>query len=246
MKADRRLLGTVGRCGALASLWLLGACATLPAPEPAAPQSSAPVPPAAVQAAASRPLEGAARQRLLEGHRVSEPMRFDEAGGHYVGGLSYQLVAAPAGEVLRALEDPDQLARILPYTRHLRELDPRGDRRRLEVTQGNDLVEASYTVEIESDYEKGEHRFWLEPSRPHAIDDVWGYFRVRQFDDERSLITVAVALDVGPGLVRMLFEDRIRDIILATPSRIRDVMEQGPSRVAGRRPSTDARIARQP
>ena len=38
-------------------------------------------------------------------------------------------------------------------------------------------------------------------------------------------MTVGVALDLGPGIVRLLFEDHIQRLILATPQRIRDVVE---------------------
>jgi hypothetical protein len=48
---------------------------------------------------------------------------------------------------------------------------------------------------------------------------------VRRFDRERSLVTVAVALDVGPGLVRLFFEERIQRVILATPRHIKDFIE---------------------
>jgi hypothetical protein len=70
-----------------------------------------------------------------------------------------------------------------------------------------------------------ELRFWLDKKHPHDIEDVWGYFRAEPFDGGRTLTTVAVALDLGPGLMRMLFEDHIQRVILATPERIRAVVE---------------------
>jgi hypothetical protein len=38
-------------------------------------------------------------------------------------------------------------------------------------------------------------------------------------------VTVAVAVDVGDGLVRMLFEDRVQRLILSAPAQIRDFLE---------------------
>jgi 2-methylcitrate dehydratase PrpD len=46
----------------------------------------------------------------------------------------------------------------------------------------------------------------------------------RETLDHSLSYTVAVALDVGPGVVRMLFEDRIQRTILSTPQKIRDYL----------------------
>jgi hypothetical protein len=68
-------------------------------------------------------------------------------------------------------------------------------------------------------------RFWLDPSRPHSIDDVWGFFRATRFDSEHALVAVGAAVDLGSGLIRMLFESRIQRSILRMPRRIRDTVE---------------------
>ncbi len=65
----------------------------------------------------------------------------------------------------------------------------------------------------------------MDPSRPHDVKDVWGYFRVRPFGNEHSLVTVAAVLDLGPGIVRALFEDTIQDIILSSPATIKSYVE---------------------
>jgi hypothetical protein len=92
------------------------------------------------------------------------------------------------------------------------------------------LVEARYTIHLEPDASGRVLRFWLDHSRPHDIEDVWGFFRVEQFDGRRSLLTVAVALDIGTGLMSTLFEGKIVGLVLATPGYIRDFVE--PRRLA--------------
>jgi hypothetical protein len=152
-------------------------------------------------------------------------MRMRRHGGSYVGGLSYQLVRASVPELITALLTVDQLPQLLPRTKRARLVDSSGGRARVELVQGNSLVEATYTVYLERDADPPVVRFWLDPSRPHDIRDVWGYFRVQPFGATRSMVTVAVALDVGDGLVRWLFEDRIQRVILDTPRHIRDFLE---------------------
>ena len=61
--------------------------------------------------------------------------------------------------------------------------------------------------------------------RASGIRDLWGYVRVKPLGKGQTLVTMAVALDVGPGLVRALFEDKIQRVILDTPRRIRDYLE---------------------
>ena len=170
-------------------------------------------------------LSDAERQALLEGQTVVRPMRLEYRGGRYVGGLSYQLVKASVPELVTALLTVNQLPQLLPRTKRARLVDSNGNRSRVELVQGNSLIEATYTVHLERDVDPAVVRFWLDPSRPHDIRDVWGYFRVHPFGAARSVVTVAVALDVGDGLVRMLFEDRIQRVILDTPRHIRDFLE---------------------
>jgi hypothetical protein len=167
----------------------------------------------------------AERDQLVAGDAVRRPLTFERFGGRYVGGVSYQVVRARPEEVLAALGSVDTMPQALPRTKRARLVDIRGHLARVELVQGNALMEARYTVALERVSGRNELRFWLDRSRPHDIDDVWGYFRVTPFGRGQSLVTVAVALDVGPGVVRMLFEERIREVILATPSHIKAFVE---------------------
>jgi carbon monoxide dehydrogenase subunit G len=143
----------------------------------------------------------------------------------YIGGVSHQLVAANPDEVLQALLDPSQLEQMLPQTKRVTPLGAKRPAPGLELEQGNDLVNATYSVLLDHDLEKREIRFRLDRSRPSDIRDVQGFFRVTAAEGGRSLITVAAAVDVGSGLVRLLFEDTIEQLILATPSTMKGVIE---------------------
>jgi hypothetical protein len=48
---------------------------------------------------------------------------------------------------------------------------------------------------------------------------------VRPFGPEHTLLTVAAVLDLGPGIVRMLFEDSIQNLILGSPWNIKKYVE---------------------
>lgn len=164
------------------------------------------------------------RTALQFGDVVSRPLSFEGHGGRYVGGVSYQVMRAVPDEVLSAVLDVSALPELLPRTERATLVDVSASGTRIELVQGNAIANATYTVLLAKSA-PGEVRFWLDRSRPHGIRDVWGFFRARSFGNGKTLVTVAVALDVGPGLVRMLFEDRIQQLVLETPRHIRDYVE---------------------
>jgi len=166
------------------------------------------------------------QRTLLAGRTVSRPVRFERGdGGSYVGGVSYQVVKASPTEVLRALADVRSLPRALPRTLSAELVSSSGTSARVEFTQGKAPFLVTYTVHLEQTREGDAIRFWLDPTRPHDVRDVWGYFRVAPFADGRTLVTVAVALDLGPGVARLLFEDGVERTILRSPDKIRAFVE---------------------
>jgi hypothetical protein len=163
------------------------------------------------------------RSALHAGQMVSRELRFEQSGGHYVGGVSYQVVDAQPELVLAALSDVSNWPEALPRTKSARLLGSVNGVSRVELVQGGSFVDARYTVMLErADAET--IRFWLDPSQPHDIRDVWGFFRIQPAPGGRSLITVGAALDLGDGLSR-LFEDKIASMMLRAPHKIRDFVE---------------------
>jgi len=169
-------------------------------------------------------LTAAEWERLRAGQRVEHARAYCEHP-HYLGGAAYQLVAASPDEILSALFDPAQLERMLPQTMRVTALGNEHPAPGLELEQGNGVIKATYSVVLEHDREAGEIRFRLDRSRPSDIEDVSGFFRVTPYEDGRSLITVAATLDVGSGLVRLLFRDIIQELILMTPTQMKNVIE---------------------
>jgi hypothetical protein len=113
---------------------------------------------------------------------------------------------------------------ILPLTQEAREIK-RGRREALvAMRHGGRLGSAAYTMIVRR-VSRNEIRFWLDPSRPHDVDDAWGYFRVEPLSDGRSLLTYAAVVNLGFGVARMFFETRVRDIALGTPGLVKTYVE---------------------
>jgi hypothetical protein len=124
------------------------------------------------------------------------------------------------------LEDVNSYRHVLPRTQSARRVGttPHGDAL-VEVTQGTSLVSATYTMRLrhEESVDGGalNVRFWLDPSRPHGIDDAWGFFRAQPLADGRTMLTFGVLVDMGDGLARDLFEERVRDLALGVPQLVK-------------------------
>jgi hypothetical protein len=184
-------------------------------------------------AARAQGLSPAEAARLARGETVIREHTWEPGySARYIGGVTYTLVAATASETSAILEDVASYRHLLPRTKRLRQVavEASGDRL-VEVAQGTALVDATYTLRVRPVPAQREVRFWLEPSRPHEIDDAWGYFRVEPVvgagGEQRALLTYAVLVDVGPGIVRDLFEERVRAALLSVPQLVRRYVAEG-------------------
>jgi hypothetical protein len=160
-------------------------------------------------------------ESLLRGAPVVRPAEVERWGRHYVGGVSYAVVDARAGDVATLLDDLGTWQRILPRTRSVRLVGFDGDDPLVVVTHGTALVQASYTIRVHR--EGGEARFWMVGSRHHDIEDAWGFLRVQPVEGApagQTIVSYGVMVDMGPGLLRDLFEDRVRDVALTVPQRV--------------------------
>jgi hypothetical protein len=173
--------------------------------------------------------------RLSRGETVIREQTYESGDRRYIGGLTYTIVDATAFELASVLEDVGAYRWVLPRTKQARLVEESHGDKFVEVVQGNALVEAAYTLRVrrataapESARGAGatrEIRFWLDLSRPHGIDDAWGFFRVEPFiganGQPRVLLTYGVLVDMGPGIVRDLFEERVRGALLSVPQLVR-------------------------
>jgi len=187
--------------------------------------------PGAAYAERSRPshahgFTASERDALLAGRTVSRPVRFARGeDGSYIGGVSYQVVRASPSTVIAALASVESLPRALPRTESATLVSRSGRTATVELTQGKSPFLVTYSVKLEQADTGNALRFWLDPRRPHDVRDVWGFVRVTPFGSGASLVTLAVALDIGPGIARAFFSDRIERMILRAPAKIREFVE---------------------
>ncbi|HEX5099311.1 MAG TPA: SRPBCC family protein [Polyangiaceae bacterium] len=186
------------------------------------------------RAAPARGFTASEREALVAGATVSRPVRFERGeNGSYIGGVSYQVVRATPSAVMTALASIENLPRVLPRTQSATLVRSAGRTATVELTQGKAPFLVTYSVHLEQTEAGNALRFWLDPSRPHDVRDVWGFVRVTPFGSGASLVTLAVSLDIGPGIARAFFTDRIERMILRAPAKIREYVE--PTRLTSAR-----------
>jgi hypothetical protein len=176
---------------------------------------------ASAQPVASR-LQDDETARLLRGETITREQTIARGDTRYVGGITYTLVDATPDEIDALLADMHAYQKVLPRTKQARLVGQNGPDAFIELHQGNSFLDASYTLRVR--HGNNEARFWLDATKPHAIVDAWGFFRYEAVTDAsgapKVLLTYGVLVDLGPGLVRELFEDQIKDALLSVPHRL--------------------------
>ena len=167
------------------------------------------------------------RARLARGETVTRPVTIEGDDRRYVGGLTYAVLDASVSELQEIFEDVASYRHVLPRTKRATLVARAGQDDLVELRQGNAMIDARYTLRVRHEPWRREVHFWLVPSRPHDVRDAWGYFHVDPVPPTegapgpRSLVTYGVLVDLGPGLVRDLFEERLRTVLLSTPDILR-------------------------
>ncbi len=160
--------------------------------------------------------------RLSDGGLVTRTQEFEQGKRRYVGGVTYAVVDARADDIAAVIDDFGAWRRLLPKTEETRYVGSKEGDAFIEVTHGSALVHVTYTVRVRR--EGRVVRFWLDASRPHDIEDVWGFFRTDALAGSRQLVTFGILIDMGTGLLRDLFEGRVRQMALTVPDRVRGLL----------------------
>jgi hypothetical protein len=188
---------------------------------------------AAVAALALAAVPGVARadglsrgeaDRLLRGDTVARMQQVRRGERRYVGGVTYTIVEAGMADLASLLDDVRSWRRFLPKTRDAERIGAVGGDPLVEITHGSPLVKVAYTLRVQRD--GNVVRFWMDPSRPHDIEDAWGFFRAEPMPDGRTLLTYGILIDMGNGLLRDMFEDRVQELALEVPDNVRHVVLQ--------------------
>jgi ribosome-associated toxin RatA of RatAB toxin-antitoxin module len=179
--------------------------------------------------------------RLVRGDTVAREQTLERGDKRYVGGVAYTLLDASDRELDALFDDVSAYQRVLPRTKSAQVVGHKDGDVLVELRQGTSLFETTYTIRVRREPRKGTVRFWLDPSRPHGIEDAWGFFRAERTGDGRVLVTFGALVDMGDGLGRALFEERVRHAMLTVPDRLRGYLAEVRAREPRRYSQLDRR-----
>jgi carbon monoxide dehydrogenase subunit G len=168
-----------------------------------------------------------------------EPMKIGDApliyeetevthSSRYVGGTAYVLINALPDQVLALLEQTDSFWQVLPRVLDLKAVGEEGKDRLVEIEQGTSLVSGRYTARIRTERGpagRSSIRFWLDKTRPRALEDAYGSFEMEPYGQGKTLVTWKIRIDLGAGFAKWFFEERIRRAALTPPMRARAYVE---------------------
>ena len=125
--------------------------------------------------------------KLLRGDCVARSQDLHRGIRRYVGGVAYKIFDASPEDLASLLDDVGEWGRFLPKTRDAHRVGAIGDDPLVQITHGSALVQVAYTLRVHRD--GSSVRFWMDPTRAHDIEDVWGFFRAEPMGDGRTLVT---------------------------------------------------------
>lgn len=168
-------------------------------------------------------------ERLEQGEVISRDDTVEQDGRRWIGGVSYAIVDATTSRVGETLDDVRSYSEILPKVRMVRwiALTREGDAV-IQLEQGTAIAHGRYTLAIRREREPhGAEmvRFWLDGRFPRDLADARGWYRLEPIEGGRTLVTYVVMIDLGPGLFKHLFEEKIRRSALRAPLLLRRYFE---------------------
>jgi len=152
---------------------------------------------------------------------VVRPQTLEVENRRYVGGVTYTLIEATPERLLALLDDEAAYVEVLPRTKQAERVAGDASNVWMLLHQGNALVDASYTMHVTKEPLASRVRFWVDLTRPHDIEDAWGYFRWQPARPGVLLVTFGTLFDLGVGVLRSVYEERLRKVILEVPQRLR-------------------------
>lgn len=151
----------------------------------------------------SRPFSEEEKQQLLSGESVKRKFMLEMDKVEYRAGICYRLVRASPMDVMRALRAPGGIKKAMPYGVEATTIREHDGIAEVRIVQGKVPIVGAYTVRMEWNLSTYSARFWLDPNQDHDLRDIWGAFSAREVAPGYTLVSFAVAFDLG-GVAEIL------------------------------------------
>lgn len=184
-----------------------------------------------VPASASLELRGFSKDELdglNSGSAIERRFELPRHGAKYLGAVSYGVLDQSCTQLSGLWQDPvKHLAKALPATRQVELYQSGNPFTRLKIEHGNSVVQGNWGALYRVSDDGMTARFWLDTGAPRDVKDVFGYFRLSPWTGDKCLVTAAVAVDPGDGLLASMFRSMIHNYLVRTAARIQRYIKSG-------------------
>ncbi len=165
-------------------------------------------------------------RKLESGELVSRRQTSRRDGLDLIGGSSWQVIDAPPDLVWRALLDTNHYPRMMPQVLEAKLIEKREGQRTVFVRQGQKgIAEKKYYLHVQIHEAKRDITFAVDEQRPHDLRAAWGFYTVRPYKQDRTLLAYGILADLGGGIFESVFETQIHDWMLKTPWMVKRFVE---------------------
>jgi hypothetical protein len=168
---------------------------------------------------------GTERARLARGEIVTRRTTEQRGGLRLIGGTSWQVIDAPPSAVWEAALDTPRYNHLFPEVDDARVVERASNRRVVRLHHERGPIELDYHLELTFLDSQRLARFRVDPTRPHAIRDAWGFFSIRPYAGGKSIVTWGILADVGTGLVTGLLRPTVHEWMLLVPRTMKRFIE---------------------
>jgi hypothetical protein len=163
--------------------------------------------------------------QLQAGKLVARAQAEDRGSLHLMGGSSWQLIDARPSVVFRALMDTHKYTHMLPAVTNSQLLDEAEGTRVVRLEHKRGPVGLSYEVRARFYPERGDITFTLERAPTGAPRAAWGFFSVRPYGRDLTLLSYGVMADPGDGILVGLLRGVVQEWMLQVPRQVKKYVE---------------------
>jgi hypothetical protein len=168
---------------------------------------------------------------LLQSGKLVARASVEERGSlHLMGGSSWQLIGARPAAVFRALMDTHKYTRMLPAVTGSELLREQPGSRVVRLEHKRGPVGLSYEVRAQFYPERGDITFTLERAPTGAPRAAWGFFSVRPYGQDLTLLSYGVMADPGDGILVGLLRGVVHEWLLQVPRQVKKYVESSEGR----------------
>jgi hypothetical protein len=165
------------------------------------------------------------RKRLANGKIVVRPTVQRRGRWKLIGGSSWQLINSPPQIVWKALLDTQYYHRMLPRIIGVRPIVLKPDRQLIYVKQGTKFFHVYYYLKLNIDAKRRDISFSIDEKRPHTLRAGWGFYTVRPYGKDKTVLAYGVMADIGGSIFLSLVQDSVHEWMLKVPEMIKKFIE---------------------